>query len=231
MISGSFSHQPDQLASHFFGLDYNSSLPDTRIDPLFDTNGSFYSDNYTNLNTFLPNFQYCSQQPADNFLSYQTDHSFPLDEFESSCYFPKRQKRYESDSNANATTTSPSFFNGFVPNPGLVSELLPGEVGDESLRYGGGNNKEAMTAMKKTSSGGVLSAQSIAARERRRRITEKTQELGKLIPGGNKMNTAEMFQSASNYVKFLQSQVSILQLMASIQVLFYSSFFGFLLAN
>ncbi|WOK98786.1 transcription factor bHLH52 [Canna indica] len=62
-----------------------------------------------------------------------------------------------------------------------------------------------------------LSAQSAAARERRRRISEKTQELGRLIPGGNKMNTAEMFQAGYKYVKFLQAQVGILGLMASIQ--------------
>ncbi|CAN0911637.1 Transcription factor bHLH52 [Linum grandiflorum] len=58
-----------------------------------------------------------------------------------------------------------------------------------------------------------LSAQSVAARQRRRRISDKTQELGKLIPGGNKMNTAEMFQAAADYVRFLQCQVSIFQLM------------------
>ncbi|KAH7545579.1 hypothetical protein FEM48_Zijuj01G0108400 [Ziziphus jujuba var. spinosa] len=237
MISSSLSQsQPELLASHFFGLDYNLSLPDTCIDPLFDTNNndSFCSDNnYTHLN-FLSNFH---SQPDNSFLSHQTE-NFPLHDelFESSCYyFPKRQKMsYESHlhmNNNNTSTTSPSFFDGFVPNPGLVSELLPevvfGQVHDESPilqpschGYGSsGNNKEMNstgTTMKKTSSGG-LSAQSIAARERRRKITEKTQELGKLIPGGNKMNTAEMFQSASKYVKFLQSQVSILQFMGSIQ--------------
>ncbi|KAI3684294.1 hypothetical protein L6452_33515 [Arctium lappa] len=66
--------------------------------------------------------------------------------------------------------------------------------------------------------GGVvrLSAQSMAARVRRRKISEKTQELGKLIPGGNKMNTAEMFQAAFKYIKFLQAQVGVLKLMDSI---------------
>ncbi|XP_031505517.1 uncharacterized protein LOC116267766 [Nymphaea colorata] len=57
----------------------------------------------------------------------------------------------------------------------------------------------------------ALSPQSIAARQRRKRISEKTQELGRLIPGGVKMNTAEMLAAAAKYVKFLQAQVGILQ--------------------
>ncbi|RZR79033.1 hypothetical protein BHM03_00004611 [Ensete ventricosum] len=67
------------------------------------------------------------------------------------------------------------------------------------------------------SGAGCLSAQSVAARVRRKRISEKTQELGRLIPGGNKMSTAEMFQAAYKYVKFLQAQVGILGLMGSIK--------------
>lgn len=59
----------------------------------------------------------------------------------------------------------------------------------------------------------TISTQSIAARERRRKITEKTQELGKLVPGGPKMNTAEMLHAAAKYVKYLQSQVGMFQLM------------------
>ncbi|WOL05872.1 transcription factor bHLH52-like [Canna indica] len=62
-----------------------------------------------------------------------------------------------------------------------------------------------------------LSPQSVAARERRKRISERTQALGKLIPGGNRMNTAEMFEAAHKYIKFLQAQVGILGLMDSIE--------------
>ncbi|KAL7616694.1 hypothetical protein Lser_V15G01301 [Lactuca serriola] len=65
--------------------------------------------------------------------------------------------------------------------------------------------------------GGRLSAQSMAARIRRRRISEKTLELGKLVPGGHRMNTAEMFQAAFKYVKFLQAQVGVLQHIGSSQ--------------
>ncbi|KAI3411571.1 BHLH domain-containing protein, partial [Psidium guajava] len=63
----------------------------------------------------------------------------------------------------------------------------------------------------------TLSTQSLAARHRRRKITEKTLELGKLVPGGRKMNTAEMLQAAYKYVKYLQAQVGILERNQSIQ--------------
>ncbi|KAG5545218.1 hypothetical protein RHGRI_017633 [Rhododendron griersonianum] len=42
---------------------------------------------------------------------------------------------------------------------------------------------------------------SVAARNRGRKIIEKTRELGKIVPSGEKMNTAEMFQVASKKMK------------------------------
>ncbi|CAN1328103.1 Transcription factor bHLH52 [Linum perenne] len=68
----------------------------------------------------------------------------------------------------------------------------------------------------------VKKKQSNAARQRRRRIADKTQELGKLIPGGSKMNTAEMFQAAADYVKFLQCQISVVLGLDTIQRKLYS---------
>ncbi|KAF3450209.1 hypothetical protein FNV43_RR06289 [Rhamnella rubrinervis] len=220
----SFSQtQPDQLASHFFGLDYNLSLPDTCIDSLFDTNtnNNYYSENYYMTTDYcLPNFH--TPPPENiNFLPNQTQISPQLDhhyhEFEP-LSFPKRLKSYENHYD-QMDTISPLFFNGYVPLPEVLptTQVFPPVLQEASVSvpshgYVGGNS----TSPKKTTSG-VLSAQSIAARERRRKITEKTQELGKLIPGGNKMNTAEMFHAASNYVKFLQAQVSLLQFMGFIQ--------------
>nr|CAB3484543.1 unnamed protein product [Digitaria exilis] len=57
------------------------------------------------------------------------------------------------------------------------------------------------------------SVQSAAARQRRKRISEKTAELSRLIPGGHKLNTAEMLQAAARHVKLLQTQVGMLALM------------------
>ncbi|XP_076920723.1 transcription factor LRL1-like [Bidens hawaiensis] len=94
-----------------------------------------------------------------------------------------------------------------------------GSSGAMLTSYGGGvgfndvHGEDRSVEMKRN--GARVSAQSMAARIRRRKISEKTSELGKLFPGGHGMTTAEMFQAAFKYIKFLQAQVGVLQQMPS----------------
>lgn len=208
-------------------VDSNNLLfsDNSHVDPFMDYCYSQELFNYNSSSSSSSLLPFISS-PQENLYSLVSEIFPPVQEYYEQPnyhYNLKRQKVYEEESFIN-----PGFL---LPNPttGLSQNL---EILGPFPSFGNINNNVPSVCGNKTveatKKGGSFSAQSIAARQRRRKITEKTQELGKLIPGGQKMNTAEMFSAAFKYIKFLQTQVRILETMASIhQVIFVPSFFVF----
>lgn len=214
----------------FLGFDSNFFSSDTFL----DYNPSFWEEgsNSSQYNSLLPSTAASSSQleifpaaAANDYCNYGFYDSY------------KRQKVYEEEESFLNYSDNDFFIpnmNSFFEEPTLSQGIFVGpfldHFGSNPLTYYNNNSSSISSTItsthqeedvneKKPAAGAAagggknLSAQSIAARQRRRKITEKTQELGKLIPGGNRMNTADMFQAAYKYIKFMQAQVGILQIL------------------
>lgn len=193
-------HYPSQLlhystpSSHTnqLGLKYTSNINEETY-PIEDYN-------------FLPcpKRQKCCFEEQEQLLQYS---SSPLQEVTE---FVVPTTYYSSSSLQAEEVLMPVVTEQLQQSRGIVDVV---QCESESYKKKGNNNNNDDESQRMT-----ISAQSMAARERRRKITEKTQELGKLVPGGPKMNTAEMLHAAAKYVKYLRAQVGMLQLMKTLEV-------------
>ncbi|OMO93009.1 hypothetical protein CCACVL1_06689 [Corchorus capsularis] len=205
-----FEAQQQQQQLEYY-LDYPLELPNYAF---FDHpyNNCYFPETYPPLLPYFPS-PFENEATITNIVPYEEEDfcSYPI--------FSKRQKIIENPPFCSDLMPAANFFdNSFLVLPEEQSIINHQVNNNYSLDNNGINECNEESSKKKNSEKcSTVSAQSIAARARRRKITEKTQELGKLVPGGNKMNTAEMLQSAFKYIKYLQAQVGILQFMDSFQ--------------
>ncbi|KAK9156128.1 hypothetical protein Sjap_003608 [Stephania japonica] len=224
----------DQLYGHYnnFTPTYSTTFRDDDDDPLiFDFETNDLLDQfayYSTINNSLNDLQCLNNYSTNNYAYYPPSHdllanpnyvfSLPDDDQLFEPYYPpsKRQKivscgidQYAGYNCCPVLNNSAHTYSNTTPTSTTSCYQSTVLIDAEGL------GKKTMALMKDDQG---MSAQSVAARQRRRRITEKTRELGELVPGGNKMNTAEMFHSAFKYIKFLQAQVGVLEFMSSIDM-------------
>ncbi|XP_059295190.1 transcription factor RHD6-like [Lycium ferocissimum] len=104
------------------------------------------------------------------------------------------------NSEANASTTTHVEESRFNKRPST----------EESMQT---NKKQCAAASKKgkpNNSVATKDPQSIAAKNRRERISERLKILQELVPNGSKVDLVTMLEKAISYVKFLQLQVKVL---------------------
>jgi hypothetical protein len=85
-----------------------------------------------------------------------------------------------------------------------------------SYSSGSSSKTKEKKGVKKTKRSSVklsTDPQSVAARERRHRISDRLKILQSMVPGGNKLDTVSMLEEAIHYVKFLKTQILLHQRM------------------
>ncbi|XP_026395969.1 uncharacterized protein LOC113290594 [Papaver somniferum] len=181
-------------------------------------NSGFEDYEFNNTTAPASTYHYPKRQRISNQHLSSTTTTTTTFHAENSISFVNNGAMYYPNSSSNFNYPSCSHYDHQFPKQSfLLPSVTPSTTSNAGQNYSCGDYNGMSSTNAKKSKSGYLSSQSVAARERRRKISEKTQQLGKLIPGGSKMNTAEMFHAAYKYIKFLRAQIGVLEFMGSIQ--------------
>ncbi|XP_022769596.1 putative transcription factor bHLH086 [Durio zibethinus] len=121
---------------------------------------------------------------------------------------------FETASNFNSMTSATK--ENHVVADSIQESVSPEAAGLKRPHTGNSNQalkKQRTNEAKKAktkSSGPTKDPQSIAAKNRRERISERLKILQELVPNGSKVDLVTMLEKAISYVKFLQLQVKVL---------------------